>query len=208
MVADRNANPLRRFVVIGHTATTSGEFSLNDLSGATGRLDVLLRCVNSALFLSHEMRRDTEISLLLLGPPNAPKTIAFKGSELKYMNPDERSTAALVKEALKQPIFGKSVRASPGIYVSRKTFSGLLSDAAKDSKIVALKEDGAGIRAAALALPLTFVLSDNRDFAPEELDALKSAGAKFISLGPKSLLASHCIVLAHNELDLREPPQP
>jgi len=199
-----NAKPRRRFIVVGHGATTSGDFSLNDLSGATGRLDVLLRCVNSALFLSHEMRRDTEIWLVLLGPPNAPKTIALKGAEMKHLNPDERSTAALVKEALNKPIFGSSVNAGPGISVSRATFKDILADAAKDSRIIALKEDGADIRSAGLAPPLTFFLSDNRDFLPEELESLRAAGASFISLGPKSLLASHCIVVAHNEMDRRE----
>ncbi len=196
-----NAKPRRRFIIIGHGATTSGDFSLNDLSGATGRLDVLLRCVNSALFLSHEMRRDTEILLVLLGPP---KTIALKGADMKNLNPDERSTAALVKEALNKPIFGSSVNAGPGISVSRATFKDILADAAKDSRIIALKEDGADIRSAGLAPPLTFFLSDNRDFSPEELESLRAAGASFISLGPKSLLASHCIVIAHNELDRTE----
>ena len=195
---------MRRFIIIGHTATTSGDFSLNDLSGATGRLDVLLRCVNSALFLSHEMRRDTEIRLVFLGPPNAPKTIALNGAEMKHLNPDERSTAALLKAALNKPIFGSSVNAGAGISVSRATFKVILANAAKDSKIIALKEDGADIRAAGLAPPLTFVLSDNREFSDDELQALKDAGAEFISLGPKSLLASHCIVLVHNELDRKE----
>nr|AAB88387.1 hypothetical protein [Methanococcus maripaludis] len=30
-----------------------------DLPGSSGRLDLLCRCVNSAFFLSHDMRRDT-----------------------------------------------------------------------------------------------------------------------------------------------------
>lgn len=197
----QNSSPLRRFVIVGHSATTAGTFSLNDLAGATGRLDVLLRCINSALFTSHGIRQDAEVELLLLGSPNAPKTVTFKGAEIKHLNPDERSTAALLKEALNKPIFGKSVGAGPGISVSRATFKDILADAAKDSKIIALKEDGMDIRAAGFEAPLTFFLSDNRDFSDEELRALKDAGASFISLGPKSLLASHCIVLAHNELD-------
>ncbi|MDD5503372.1 MAG: tRNA (pseudouridine(54)-N(1))-methyltransferase TrmY [Candidatus Thermoplasmatota archaeon] len=192
---------LRRFVIVGHNATTAGTFSLNDLAGATGRLDVLLRCVNSALFTSHGIRQDTEVRLLLLGQPNAPKTITLKGREIKHLNPDERSTAALLKEALNKPIFGNSVGAGPGISVSRAIFKDILADAAKDSKLIALKEDGTDIRAAGLAPPLTFFLSDNRDFSDDELQALKDAGATFISLGPKSLLASHCVVIAHNEID-------
>ena len=74
---------MRRFVVVGHRAITSGDFKLNDLCGSTGRLDVLLRCVNSAFFLSHDLRRDVELFLILQGEPDAPKTIRLVGSELK-----------------------------------------------------------------------------------------------------------------------------
>ncbi|MDQ1371137.1 MAG: tRNA (pseudouridine54-N1)-methyltransferase, partial [Candidatus Thermoplasmatota archaeon] len=38
---------MRRFVVLGHRAITSADFKLDDLCGSTGRLDILLRCVNS-----------------------------------------------------------------------------------------------------------------------------------------------------------------
>ena len=49
------------FAVVGHRARTDGGFSLNDLPGSGGRMDVLCRCVNAALFLSHDLRRDVEI---------------------------------------------------------------------------------------------------------------------------------------------------
>ncbi len=87
---------MRRFVVLGHRAVTSSGFSLNDLCGSAGRMDVLLRCINSAFFLSHDLRRDTEIYLVLKGGPEPPKTIRLRGDELKYLNPDERSTGALI----------------------------------------------------------------------------------------------------------------
>lgn len=191
---------MRRFIVIGHNAITSGDFSLNDLSGATGRLDVLLRCINSALFLSNDLRRDTEINLVLLGPPNPPKTITLMGSDLKRLNPDERSTAAVIKEVLKKPIFGKYVKSGPGIYVSRLNFRDIIAGI-KDSEIIALKEDGTDIRKILFAPPVTFVLSDNQDFSSDEIKILKDAGAHFVSIGPKSLLASHCITIVHNEMD-------
>ncbi|MCK4718267.1 MAG: tRNA (pseudouridine(54)-N(1))-methyltransferase TrmY, partial [Thermoplasmata archaeon] len=43
---------MRRFVVVGHRTVTTGDFNLDDLCGSTGRLDVLLRAVNSSLLLS------------------------------------------------------------------------------------------------------------------------------------------------------------
>ena len=46
------------FAIIGHIARTDGAFSLNDLPGTGGRMDVLCRCLNSSLFLSHDLRRE------------------------------------------------------------------------------------------------------------------------------------------------------
>ena len=57
----------RRFVVIGQSATASPDFSLVDIAGTSGRLDVLLRCLRAALLVSHGLRRDTVVYLVLLG---------------------------------------------------------------------------------------------------------------------------------------------
>ena len=60
MAADRN------FVVLGHRAHTAPDWKLDDLCGGGGRLDVLVRCVTAAMWVSHGLRRDT-----LLSVPNA-----------------------------------------------------------------------------------------------------------------------------------------
>ena len=82
---------MRRFVVIGQTATASGDFSLEDLPSTSGRLDVLLRCVRAALLVSHGLRRDTVVYLVLLGGPLAPRTVRVDGAIATYVRPDERS---------------------------------------------------------------------------------------------------------------------
>ena len=56
----------RFFAIIGHRAPSSGKLNLNDLSGS-GRMDVLVRAVNSALFISHGFRNDSLITLHLQG---------------------------------------------------------------------------------------------------------------------------------------------
>lgn len=82
---------MRYFIVIGKNTITNADFNLNDLCGATGRLDILLRCVNSAFFLSNNIRKDVELFLILQNK----RTIRLVGKELKYLNPDERSSASL-----------------------------------------------------------------------------------------------------------------
>ena len=193
---------LRRFIVIGHRAITSADFKLDDLCGSTGRLDILLRCVNSAFFLSHGIRRDVEISLMLLGEPNPPKTIRINGSEVKYLNPDERSTAALIRNALLQKGEGER-KCSPGIFVSERSYEEVLSNISKESKVYYLKEDGDDIRKVPLAQDVTFVLGDDQDLTAVEEEILMRYEPKKLSLGPMSYHADHCVTVVNNELDRR-----
>ncbi|MBC7107652.1 MAG: tRNA (pseudouridine(54)-N(1))-methyltransferase TrmY [Methanomassiliicoccales archaeon] len=193
---------MRRFVIIGHKATTSGSFKLDDLAGSTGRLDILLRCINSAFFLSHDIRRDAEVYLILLGPPNPPKTLKFVGAELKYLNPDERSTGALVRNALMQKVITEE-RCSPGIYASNRSYSDVLTIISKDSQLVYLKEDGTDIREVELPEDVSFVLGDDQDLTYEEEELLMNYSPLKISLGPISYHADHCITIVNNELDRR-----
>ena len=90
----------RNFVIIGHRAHTEADWKLDDLCGGAGRLDVLVRCVTASLWKSHGIRRNTDVWLLLKGPPNAPITVHFSGQKIRYLNPDERSTAALIRNGL------------------------------------------------------------------------------------------------------------
>ena len=193
---------LRRFIVIGHRAITSADFKLDDLCGSTGRLDILLRCVNSAFFLSHGIRRDVEITLMLLGEPNPPKTIRINGSEVKYLNPDERSTAALIRNALLQKGEGER-KCSPGIFVSERSYEEVLSNISKESKVYYLKEDGDDIRKVPLAQDVTFVLGDDQDLTAVEEEILMRYEPKKLSLGPMSYHADHCVTVVNNELDRR-----
>lgn len=193
---------MRRFVVLGHRAITSADFKLDDLCGATGRLDILLRCVNSAFFLSHGIRKDVEIVLLLLGEPSPPKTVRINGAEVKYLNPDERSTAALIRNALLQKGEGER-KCSPGIYVSERSYQEVLSNLSKESKIFYLREDGEDIRGAKLGGDNTFVLGDDQDLTRAEEEILMAYEPRKLSLGPISYHADHCITLVNNELDRR-----
>ena len=59
----------RKFAIIGHRAQSSGKLNLNDLAASSGRMDVLARAVNSALFLCHGIREDSEVILHLEGGP-------------------------------------------------------------------------------------------------------------------------------------------
>lgn len=195
---------MKRFVVVGHRAATSGDFKLDDMAGGAGRLDILLRCINSALFLSHGIRRDTEIFLVLLGEPNPPRTIRVNGGEVRYLNPDERSTGALVRNALLKKLDDEEMRSSPGIYVSRRSFEQVLDDLAPISRLVYLKEDGQDVREQELDGDVTFIISDHQDLREDEEKLLLERSPLTVTLGPISYHADHCITIMLNELDRRE----
>ncbi|MDR0335353.1 MAG: tRNA (pseudouridine(54)-N(1))-methyltransferase TrmY, partial [Methanomassiliicoccaceae archaeon] len=190
-----------RFVVIGHRALTTGDFKLDDNAGGAGRLDLLVRCVNSAFFLSHSIRTDAELFLILTGGTDAPKTVRFIGSELRYLNPDERSTSSLIRNALLKKIEEEEVRSSPGIYISRMSFEDVIKMLSEKGKPVYLKEDGNDVRAGKLPDDPVFVISDNADLTEEEENIVMQHGAEKVSVGPHSLHADHCMVLIHNEID-------
>ena len=192
---------MRRFIVIGHEAHTSPDFSLEDIPGTSGRIDVLARCAATSFLLSHGIRKDVELYLVLCGPSSPPKTIRMVGAELKYLNPDERSTTALFLKALRIKSIAES-SSTPGIYISGMSFERLLGQL--QGPFVLLKEDGEDLSKSRVPKDPVFVLSDHLDFREEEEKALMVHDPLVLSLGPRSLHADQCITIVHNELDRRE----
>ncbi|MDS0221913.1 tRNA (pseudouridine(54)-N(1))-methyltransferase TrmY [Haloarcula sp. S1AR25-5A] len=191
---------MRQFVIIGHDAPTTPEFSLDDLAGAAGRLDVLCRCVTSAFFLSHAIREDVRVHLIL----GEEYTVTFEGSDLRRLNPDERSTAALIRKALEEreeAIGHIPVETSPGVSLTRRGFDGTLDAVARRGTVVQLHEDGDPVVDVDPPSDPVFVLSDHHDFRDEETDLLADHVEERVSLGPAALHADHAITVAHNYLD-------
>ena len=188
---------MRTFAIIGHLARTDGKFILDDLPGSGGRIDLLCRCIGAAFFLSHGLRKDAECYLILLGDPEPPKTICIRGSEVRSLSPDERSTAALLKKALSLPVGTTFRSSSPGIYVRATGLPELLSE----RRFALADEKGEDIRTTA-PLPDAFLFSDHLNLSASE-DDLFSTIPRF-SVGPRSLHADHAITLIQNEMDRRE----
>lgn len=197
---------MRTFIIVGHRATTSPNFSLEDIPGTSGRLDILCRAVTAAFVLSHGIRKDVCVYLILLGG-EIPKTIRLDGLTLRHLNPDERTTAALLKKALAVPATPLWALSTSGIFVRTGGLEQLLADL-KDVKLIYLREDGADIRgldaggnSGGLSTEAAYILGDHTGMTPEEEALLELAGAKVVSLGPTSLHADHCIVLLNWFLD-------
>ncbi|HON81900.1 MAG TPA: tRNA (pseudouridine(54)-N(1))-methyltransferase TrmY [Methanoregulaceae archaeon] len=187
---------MKRICVIGHHAPSSSDFSVNDLAGGAGRLDILCRCLGSAFFLSHGIRRDIEVFLVLLGPPRPPVTIRFSGAEIRSFNPDERSTGSLIKKALSIPRGDTFRESGPGVAVRKGGLAKLLTE----HPFAVLNENGADIRQTAM-LPGNVILSDHLNLTAEEEEMV--SGCPAYSVGPLSLHANAAITLLLNEHDRR-----
>jgi tRNA (pseudouridine54-N1)-methyltransferase len=199
---------VRRFVIVGQKATAHPDFSLDDLPATSGRLDVLLRCVQTALLVSHGLRRDAMVYLVLLGGPSAPRTIRIDGRSAEYVRPDERSIAGLARKllaaAIDEPGF---VLLAHGMSVARGGLDAVLADLAQMGAFTpyVLEEGAADLREASLDLgnPV-FFLGDHLGFDPSTRARLAEIGATPLGVGPVSVHADDVVAIVWNELDRRD----
>ncbi len=187
---------MRAYLVVSHKF--QGEINLNDLPGS-GRIDVICRGINAAIFLSHTIRKDV-IFLAYFSKLNA--LLKIDASRVRYLNPDERSTAALIRNAVIK-LSDHEVQTSPGFFIKKATFTETLQEAGSLGKLLYLREDGKDIQSISIPKNVVFILSDNVNMRDEEEKEIYDGGAEVISVGPQSLLSSHVIAIVNNELDRR-----
>ena len=179
---------MRTFVLFAEKARTS-KFSLNDLPGSGGRMDLVCRCVNAALWVSHGLRRDTDIYLVLNGSPS-----------MKRVSPDERNIAAWVNKSIEKASGKDWERVQEGIDVSRKGFEDILKEL-RDRPIYVMHEEGKPIKGLEMGESPVFVLGDHMGLPEEQQSLADKYSTKKLSLGKKPYLASHCMTIINYELD-------
>jgi tRNA (pseudouridine54-N1)-methyltransferase len=195
----------RRFLLLAHRVPVSGNFSLNDLAGAGGRMDEVARATSTAFTVSNGLRRDTELTILFVAdPPPRARRIRLVGSGLRYLNPDERSTAALLKNALvRSSTLERDIEASPGLVVGPVDPWTTLTAFAEEPGTIWLTETGAPyVPSGPVPLGVGAILSDPDNPTSEERQLLERSSVPRASLGPASLRASQCIDVLHNRWDV------
>jgi tRNA (pseudouridine54-N1)-methyltransferase len=196
---------VRRFVVVGQTASASGDFSTEDLPSSGGRIDVLLRCVRAALLVSHGVRRDVVLYLVLRGGNRGPRVLRISGRDAQFLRPDERSLAHLVKKALAVPTAPSAelVEVKPGVSVAEGDLEVVLADA-PGATPYCLAEEGADVRDEALDAPDSlFFLGDHVGLDAPTRARLDALPCRVVSVGPVSLHSDDVVTLVTNELDRR-----
>jgi len=173
-------------------------------------MDEVARSVSTAFTLSNDLRRDTEMTILFVAePPPAARRIELSGARLRYLNPDERSTAALLKNALTRAAhFPRDFESSPGLKVGPAEPMAVLREFLGRPGAVWLTEGGLALGAwPGAGGELAAVLSDPKEPTGEERELLTASGVPRLSVGPRSLRSSQVIDAVHRELDLREVPR-
>lgn len=194
---------IRSFIVASESALAGAGFLLDDVPGTSGRLDVLARCIRAALLVSHGVRKDARLYLVLGGGPDAPVTVRFAGDSAKFLRPDERAAAVLLQKVLARvPDVGPElVAVREGVALARGGVEVAARDVG-DARRFVLEEDAPDLR----AVPswdgdTAFLLGDHRGLSPTARAAFPSATP--VGLGPISVHTEDAIVLATNELDRR-----
>lgn len=129
----------RRFLVL------FDEFPIDEAQVRSGEnppnVIVASRCVNVALFLSGDLRRDVAISIAW-GETEALYIITFPGKTLKRVSPDERSISFFLLKASREVedlSLGKEKAMDSGILVKRAALDSLLEDWSPSDVYVALE---------------------------------------------------------------------
>ena len=200
---------MREFILRARKGPTSPDFSLDDLTRA-GRMEIVAHCLANALFTAGHIRPDTTIHIVLDGPSAPPKTVRFESNTLAFLGGfDERTLCAVVRSALevgRDLSLGEEAPVNDGVFVAKKGFEHLVKARADRDQTYTLQRKGTDIRSVAFEPDPTFVFSDHLSMPKKTHRYLQRLGAKPISIGPKMLFASQCIVLVHNELDRQGLP--
>ncbi|MCD6482662.1 MAG: tRNA (pseudouridine(54)-N(1))-methyltransferase TrmY [Candidatus Aenigmarchaeota archaeon] len=199
---------IREFIVRARKARTDPFFNLNDLPGSGGRMDLVARCISSALFVSENLRKDTIVHVVLEGPSRPPRIVTFYGETLRKVAPDERNIASHIKIALEKGLnlkTGEEIDVSPGIKISKKSWESLIKEKQNECKLFYLHSKGERIGNIDLEKydHVCFILGDHKGMPKKSEQLLKKLNVERISLGRVTYFASHSITIAHYELDKR-----
>jgi len=138
------------------------------------------------MYISHQMRKDTRVFIVLNGPPNSPIILKID-STIKNLGVDERSVASWIREQLKNP-------------TDKRSFEQLMKDLSKEGTIYLLKENAPNINNTKIDKNPIFVISDYKDLPKDQEDTVLQLGRP-LSIGTISYLSSTCVSVIHWILD-------
>ena len=165
-------------------------------------MDVLVRAVNAALFVSHGVRGDSHVILHLMGGGGPNRRIWFDGTRLGGVRPDERSIAGQIKGINKHPIPPRDrfKEFSSGILHSGGNIIQTLQEWEERGVVtILLDAEGGDFNSIQHSGDLGFILSDDQPLSDQDKVDLNSLDS--LSLGREWLQGHSCISVIHHLLD-------
>lgn len=196
---------MRTFVVRARSAPVEGH-ALLDAVGKDAHTEILAHTLMNALFVAQSHRADVTVHLVLERTADYSRTISIDANGIGELGGfHERALLTKLAGALdaSRGMGKEECRAvEPGIVVRTISFEKLVQALAADHQLFVMDKKGAPVRATKFGARPCFVLTDHIPMPKKSFNSLERLGAERITLGPKMLFASQCVVLIHNELDL------
>ena len=197
---------MRSFVLRARAAPTDSQKLLASV-GKDAHAEILAHTLMNAIFVAQSHRADVVVYLVLESTSDFSRTIRFEANAMHEIGGfDERALLGKVAKALDvSKGMGKqeSRPVESGVTVRTVAFERLVQELAEDHQLYVMDRKGTSIREQVFEGNPCFLLTDHIPMPKNTFHTLDRLGAKKITLGPKMLFASQCVVLIHNELDQR-----
>ncbi len=191
---------MREFIVYSATASTAPV--IKDLKGS-GRHDILLHSIISALFASNTFRNDVKLHLFLMGPPNSPRHITISFDSENTIS--KKDLKKLIEMCLRKCKEGQVKEVHPGVFVDNFTIEKVVGRFLEENREVfvldALGSHVKDVQDNKLKNGV-FVLGDHEGFDKQTKKFLKK-NVNRLSLGPQVYFTSQAITILNYELDNR-----
>ncbi|CAE6931122.1 pseudouridine methyltransferase [Vibrio sp. B1FLJ16] len=198
---------MRSFVLRARAAPTTSKALLEGV-GNEAHTEILAHTMMNTMFVAQSHREDVVVHLVLESTKDYSRTITIRSNDITNIGGFHESTLiSAVARALDASVgMGKeqSREVEPGITVRTISFERLVQGLAEDHQLYMLDKKGEFVRDSEIGSNPCFLLTDHIPMPKKSFNSLKRLGTEKISLGPKMLFASQCVVLIHNELDIRE----
>ena len=198
---------MRVFVLRARSAPTDSQQLLAAV-GQQAHTEILAHTLMNAIFVAQAHRDNVLVHLVLESTRDFSRTVSFTSSELGGIDGfHEQALLGKIASALDTSIgMGKDElrEVESGISVRTTSFEKLVQELADVYPLYVLDKKGTAMREQVFERDACFLMTDHIPMPKKSFNSLKRLGAIKISLGPKMLFASQCVVLIHNELDCRQ----
>ena len=197
---------MRTFVLRARAAPTDSQKLLASV-GQDAHAEILAHTLMNAIFVAQSHRADVTVYLVLESTQDFSRTIRFEANAMHDIGGfNEAALLDKVAKALEMSRGMAKEETRPvesGVSVRTQSFEKLVQALGEDHQLFVMDRKGTSIREQVFEGNPCFLLTDHIPMPKNTFHTLDRLGTKYISLGPKMLFASQCVVIIHNELDLR-----